>query len=242
MRLPNTVSRTRDSFYREGGYRLLAMFVVSRSASRRSVLALWAVVLILASQYGVASSLGSFSGRIQDPSGKPLSNILVALLHKSPALAALPILTRSDEAGEIRLSDLEAGNYELLVKNSQYRNPNRNLVQILPGKTTVLSLVLQQLFGRGSFEEENQKVKTVLRNAGEERLIFRHLPRTAGQDSVSRPWGASLGEVVVQVFGNGGSRGAYPVVPGGGAGGGQPPISLSYNRSGPAASISWQDN
>ena len=127
-------------------------------ASRRSVLALWAAVLILTSQYGVASSLVSFSGRIQDPSGKPLSNILVALLLKSPALAALPILTRSDAAGEVRLSNLEAGNYELLVKNSQYRSPNRNLIQVLPGKTTVLSLVLQQLFGRGSFEEENQKV------------------------------------------------------------------------------------
>ena len=186
-------------------------------ASRRSVLALWAAVLILTSQYGVASSLGSFSGRIQDPSGKPLSNILVALLHKSPAPAALPILTRSDAAGEVRLSNLEAGNYELLVKNSQYRSPNRNLIQVLPGKTTVLSLVLQQLFGRGSFEEENQKVKTVLRNAGDDRLILRHLPGTAGPESVSRPLGASLGEAVVQVYGNGGSRGAYPVGPGDGA-------------------------
>ncbi len=186
---------------------------------RRSVLVLWAVVLILASQYGVASSLGSFSGRIQDPSGKPLSHILVALLHRSPAPAALPILTRSDEAGEFRLSNLEAGNYELLVKNSQYRSPSRNVIQVLPGKTTVLSLVLQQLFGRSSFEEENQKVKTVLRNAGDDRLIFRYLPQGAGQDSVSRPLGAFLGEAVVQVYGNGGSRGAYPVVPGDGAGG-----------------------
>jgi len=188
-------------------------------ASRRSVLALWAVVLILASQSGVASSPGSFSGRIQDPSGKPLSNILVALLHKSPAPAALPILTRSDEAGEIRLSNLEAGNYELLVKNSQYRSPNKNLVQVLPGKTTVLSLVLQQLFGSGSFEEENQKVKTVLRTAGDERLILRHLPGTVGPDSDSPPLVASVGEAVVQVYGNGGSRGAYPVGSGGGAGG-----------------------
>ncbi len=195
------------------------MLLGSRLASRRFVLALWAVVLILASQYGVASSLGGVSGRIQDPSGKPLSNILVALLHKSPAPAALPILTLSDEAGEIRLSNLEAGNYELRVKSSQYRSPNRNLVQVLPGKTTVLSLVLQQLFGRGSFEEENQKVKTVLRTAGDQRLIFRQLPGTAGPDSVSRPVGASLGEAVVQVYGNGVSRGASPVGPGDGAGG-----------------------
>ena len=193
--------------------------VVSRSAPRHFGFALWVVVLILASQYGVASSLGSFSGRIQDPSGKPLSNILVALLYNSPAPAGLPILTRSDEAGEIRLSNLEAGNYELQVKNSLYRSPNRNVVQVLPGKTTVLSLVLQQLFGPGSFEEENQKVKTVLRNAGDERLILRHLPQAAGQDAVSPPWGASLGEVVVQVYGNGGSRGASPVVPSNGAGG-----------------------
>ena len=188
-------------------------------APRRAVLALWAVVLISASQYGVASSLGSFSGRIQDPSGKPLSNILVALLYTSPEPTPLPILTRSDEAGEIRLSNLEAGNYELLVKNSQYRSPNRNLVQVLPGKTTVLSLVLQQLFGEGSFDEENQEVKTVLRNAGDDRLIFRYLPETTGQDSDSSPLAASLGEAVVQVYGNGSSRGSYPVVTGDGAGG-----------------------
>ena len=239
MRLPNTVSRTRDRSYQEG-YRLLAMFSVV-IAARRAVFALWAVVLILASQYGVASSLGSFSGRIQDPSGKPLSNILVALLHKSPAPTALPILTRSDEAGEIRLSNLEAGNYELLVKNSQYRSPTRNLVHVLPGETTVLSLVLQQLFGRGSFDEENQKVKTVLRNAGAERLILRHLPRTAGQDSGSPPGGLSSGKQWFRFTGmevQGAFFQSFPVM----GPGGPPPISLSYSRSGPAASISWQGN
>ena len=215
MRLSNTVSRTRDSFYQEGGYKLLTMYL----APWRAVLALWAVVLISASQYGVASSLGSFSGRIQDPSGKPLSNILVALLYTSPEPTPLPILTRSDEAGEIRLSNLEAGNYELLIKNSQYRSPNRNLVQVLPGKTTVLSLVLQQLFGEGSFDEENQEVKTVLRNAGDDRLIFRYLPETTGQDSDSSPLAASLGEAVIQVYGNGSLRGSYPVGAGAGSGG-----------------------
>ena len=166
--------------------------LVSRLVSRRSVLTLWAVILVMAAQYGVASSLGSFSGRIQDPSGKPLSDILVALLHKSPA-AALPILTRSDESGEIRLS-MEAGNYEVRIKNSQYRNPKKSVVQVLPGKTTVLSLVLQQLFGVGTFEEENQRVKTVLRNAGDERLIFRYLPQTPGQDSPDRPLGVTPGK------------------------------------------------
>ncbi len=183
---------------------------------RRSVLTLWAVILVLAAQYGVASSLGSFSGRIQDPSGKPLSNILVALLHKSPVPAVLPILTRSDEGGEFRLANLEAGNYELLVKSSQYRSPSRNVIQVLPGKTTVLSLVLQQLFGAGSFEEENQRVKTVLRTAGDERLIFRYLPQTPGQDSLDRPNDPSPVEAVVQVYGNRSARGTGPVVPGDG--------------------------
>jgi hypothetical protein len=177
------------------------------------------VILVLVAQYGVASSLGSFSGQIQDPSGKPLSNILVVLLHKSPMPAALPIVTRSDEGGEIRLNNLEAGNYEVRIKNSQYRNPKKSMFQVLPGKTTVLSLVLQQLFGVGSFEEENQSVKTVLRNAGEERLVFRYLPQETDQDSPDRPRASSPGEAVVQVYGNGSTSGAYPVVPGSGAGG-----------------------
>ena len=187
-------------------------------AARRSPFILWVLVLICAcTQYVAASTSGHFSGLIRDQAGKPLSNILVVLLH-NPTAPGLPILGRSDEGGEIRFSNIAAGNYEILVKSSKYRNSRKNLIEVLPGKTTVVSLVLQQLFGLGSMGEKNLSLKTLLRNAGYERLVFRNLPQTASEGSLRRPFGSFPGEGVFTLYGNAGLRGDHPVFPGDAAG------------------------
>jgi len=188
-------------------------------ASKRSPLILWAlVVLCFAAQYVAGSSSGHFSGLIQDQSGRPLSNILVVLL-RTPSAQALPILGRSDGGGEIRFNNIAPGNYEVLVKSAKYLNLRKNVIEVVPGKTTILSLVLQQLFGLGFFQEENLSVKTLLRNAGYERLVFRNLPQTASEGSLTRTSGSFPGEVVLKVYGSAGLRGDYPVFPGDAAGG-----------------------
>ena len=186
---------------------------------KRSPVILWALVLLcFATESVAASSSGHFSGLIQDRSGRPLPNILVVLLQ-TPSAQALPILGRSDGGGEIRFNNIAPGNYEVLVKSAKYLNLRKNVVEVLPGQTTVLSLVLQQLFGLGLLQEENLSVKTLLRNAGYERLVFRNLPQTAREGSLQRTSGSFPGEVVLKVYGSAGLRGDSPVFPGDTAGG-----------------------
>ena len=188
-------------------------------ASRRSPFILWALVLLcFATQYVAASSSGHFNGLIQDQSGRPLSNILIVLL-RTPSAQALPILGRSDGSGEIRFNNIAPGNYEVLVKSAKYLNLRKNVIEVAPGKTTVASLVLQQLFGLGFLQEENLSVKTLLRNAGNERLVFRNLPQAASEASLKRTSGSFPGEAVLKVYGNAGLRGNSPGSTGDAAGG-----------------------
>ncbi|MDA2934098.1 hypothetical protein MYX82_07115, partial [Acidobacteria bacterium AH-259-D05] len=147
-----------------------------------------------------------------------ISNILIALLQKSSAYA-LPILARSDQGGRIQLTNIEAGNYELSIKSSKYRGPARKLIEVLPDKTTVVRLVLQQLFRLGTFEEDNLSVKTLLRTARDGRLIFRHLPGKPGNLPVERPFGLIPGDVVFEVFSSAGLGADYLVFPADAAGG-----------------------
>ena len=201
--------------YREQALIRLVMIV----GSKRSPFILWALVLLcFATQYLAASSSGHVSGLIQDQSGRPLSNILIVLL-RTPSAQALPILGRSDGGGEIRFNDIAPGNYEVLVKSAKYLNLRKNVIEVAPGKTTVASLVLQQLFGLGFPQEENLSVKTLLRNAGDERLVFRNLPQAASEASLKRTSGSFPGEAVLKVYGNAGLRRNSPASPGDAAGG-----------------------
>jgi len=207
-----------DSFFDESGIdsQLRLVMVVG---SKRFPFFLWALVLLcLATPSAAASSSGNFSGLIQDQSGRPLSNILIVLL-RTPSAQALPILGRSDGGGEIRFNNIAPGNYEVLVKSAKYLNLRKNVIEVVPGKTTIVSLVLQQLFGLGFFQEENLSVKTLLRNAGYERLVFRNLPQTASKGSLKRTSGSFPGEAVLKVYGSAGLRGDSPVFPGDAAGG-----------------------
>jgi len=102
----------------------------------------------------------------------------------------------------------------------------------VPGKTTVVSLVLQQLFGLGFFQEENLSVKTLLRNAGYERLIFRNLPQTGSEGSLQRTSGSFPGEAVLKVYGGAGLRGDSPVFPGAAAGGTTSNFAISQSIGG----------
>ena len=201
-------------------------------ASKRSPFILWALALLcFAPQSVAASSSGHFSGLIQDQSGRPLSNILVVLLQ-TPSAQALPILGRSDGGGQIRFNNIAPGNYEVLVKSAKYLNLRKDVIEVVPGKTTVISLVLQQLFGLGFFQEENLSVKTLLRNAGYERLVFRSLPQTASEGSLKRTSGSFPGEAVLKVYGSAGLRGDYPVFPGDAAGGTTSNFAITHSVGG----------
>ena len=175
-------------------------------------------LVLVSAQAVLASSSGNLSGLIQDQSGHPLSHVLITLLQKSSE-HALPILALSDGSGRVHLANIEVGDYEISIKSSRYRGPTRKLIEVLPGETTAVRLVLQQLFQLGSFEEDNLSIKTLLRNAPDGRLIFRTLPGRLAGLSYERPHDLFAGDVVLEVRSSAGLSDDYLVVPGDAAGG-----------------------
>ncbi len=159
-----------------------------------------------------AASLGHFTAVVHDQAGHPLSNILVGLLQASSE-RTFPILTRTDAAGKAVVKDIASGNYEISVKSLGYDNPVNRLVEILPGKTAVVNLVLQQLFQLEGSTEDNLSIKTILRSSADRRLVFRHLPGFEEDSSKHDLFRNFFDEATFEVYTNAGLNGDYLVLP-----------------------------
>lgn len=125
------------------------------------------------------------------------------------ASSALPTLTRTDQEGRALVTGLSAGTYQVAVRSSTYRSPVSRLVEVLPERTAVITLVLQEFL---SVPEpgENVGLKALLRFPDQRRLIFRGAPGVADEDDDRR----LFEEAIVQVYTNGGVGGDYMVFPG----------------------------
>lgn len=155
---------------------------------------------------------GHFNGVLLGQSGQPLADVLVSLLEVSSE-SALPILAKTDERGKVQLRGLQAGTYQLQVKSGDYRSPARRLVEILPGQTAVVTLILQQLLQLEASTEEELDFKALFRNSGNRRLIFRGLP---GYEETFREnrREALFEDAVFQMYTHSGLGGDYFVYPG----------------------------
>lgn len=158
-----------------------------------------------------ADGKGQLSGLILGESGQPISDVLVSILHFSSD-SALPILTRTNESGRILLQDLDSGTYQILVRSAEYRSPIHRLVEIIPGRTAVVTLILQQMFGAEGGQEEHLSMKALFRSSGDKRLVFRQFPDLSGPAEVE---GAAplFQEGVFQVYSNAGFGGDFLVFP-----------------------------
>ena len=158
-----------------------------------------------------ASSRGQLHGLLKNEAGLPISNVLVSLMDQS-SKEGLPILARSDQLGRLVLKNLSAGTYWVLVKSTQYVARKAGPVEILPGETAVVNLVLQNLLDVDGFGGKNVRIKTLLRTV-DQRLIFRY--RT-GLEKQQNPW---YENAVFQVYSSSGQSGDYFRFPGDPAGG-----------------------
>ena len=159
-----------------------------------------------------APSQGHLSGLVLDSTGKPLSNVLVSLLQ-DPSLEILPTLVKTNEFGRIHLRDLDTGSYQVLIKSAQYRSPVGRVISILPGRTAIVTLILQQLIDIGYTAEENQSLKTVLRTTADERLILKNLPDFEGDLNSEDRSNPLFEEAALQVYTNAGPGSDYLVFP-----------------------------
>jgi hypothetical protein len=178
---------------------------------KSSGLGLAFVVMALFGVWPSASgaSFGNLQGIVQDEAGQPLANILVALVEKSTE-QAIPILARTNASGRLFVSRIEPGAYQLNVKSAGYRTAGLGSVQVDPGKTAVVKLVLQELLNAEGDDQGNVGLKSLLRTSTARRMIFRDKPdETESSFAANSPFD----NLVVQVYTNAGTRDDYVVFP-----------------------------
>ena len=89
--------------------------------------------LALLSSFSMAASVGSLRGIVQNEAGQPLPNILVTILDRSTE-QAIPILARTNALGHLLIKDIEAGDYQVAIKSTDYRTAGINAVEVLPAR------------------------------------------------------------------------------------------------------------
>ncbi|RPJ87410.1 MAG: carboxypeptidase regulatory-like domain-containing protein, partial [Acidobacteria bacterium] len=179
------------------------------SSSLRVGVAVTALALL--SSFSTAASVGSLRGIVQNEAGQPLPNILVALLDRSSE-QAIPFLARTNELGHLFIQDIEAGDYQVAVKSTDYRTAGVNAVEVLPGKTSIIKLVLQEFLNAEGDERNNIGVKSLLRTSTARRMIFRD---QQGQEPELGLNAAPLFDnAVFQVYSNAGFGDGYLILPG----------------------------
>ena len=177
-------------------------------ALNRWLIALLAV-LLLSSSGLLAKSVGNLSGLVRDQDGDLRPNLLVSLADVA-SRHRIPVLTTTDQSGQLFLKNLAAGSYRLLVKSSLYRGPIDRLVKIRAGETAVVGLVVHQILGLGYESAHSVGIKRLLRSSENPRLIFRGLEpvHPAG------PPQPFFEDGVVEVYTSAGFGGHHMVFPG----------------------------
>ncbi len=174
--------------------------------------------LILGGSVLASPSSGHLSGLILSEKGSPLTNVVVSLLQDSRT-ESLPTLAKSNDVGRIHLRDLRSGTYQILIKSALYRSPVRRIVEILPNKTVVVTLILQQVFDFQAGGKENVSLKAILRNKENQRLVFRNTPGRPGDIPGDERRKRHFDEAVFQIYSSAGQGSNYFVYPGDSSGG-----------------------
>jgi len=136
-----------------------------------------------------AAGNGTLAGTVMSAEGQALIGAVVALFRQDDHSAVIS-LTRSDQRGIYKLSDIAPGFYSLRVSRAGYQDVLSRQITINAGRTTTVNLVLQEFFDFISARNDprNWDVRTVMRSTSDRRLIFRALPGTAPSDELDVPF------------------------------------------------------
>ena len=143
-----------------------------------------------------ANSAGSLTGVVRDQKGKLCPGLLISLVDLV-ARNTIPLLITTDEVGQINARNVTAGSYQIIVKSSTYQEPFDRFVEILPGKTAVLSLVVHQILGLGYEGLSAASISSLLRGSGNHRMIFRGVSNENIPEESSKPF---FDEAVFDVY------------------------------------------
>ncbi len=132
-----------------------------------------------------ADGNGSLVGTVRSSEGRALIGAVIALFRQDDHSAVIS-LTRSDQRGVYRLSEITPGSYSLKISRIGYQALNSREISIDAGRTTTLDVVLQEFldFISARNDPRNWDLKTVMRSTSDRRMIFRILPGTASAEEL----------------------------------------------------------
>ncbi|MBN1569983.1 MAG: carboxypeptidase regulatory-like domain-containing protein [Acidobacteria bacterium] len=139
------------------------------------ILILFSIFLLVPLAY--AKSDGYLAGSIKSVSGNPLRDAVIKIFRELQQ-REIVLIMRSDKRGFFKSAHLTPGTYSLEVSRPGYQPLTSTKFAIDPGQTTSLNIILQDIIGLVSKEDDprNWDLKTVMRSTSDRRLIFRDIP------------------------------------------------------------------
>jgi len=141
------------------------------------LLILISIFFLLGADAADAKNAGYLSGSIRNAMGSPLRNAIIKVFREMQQREIIYI-TRSDNHGSFKGTQLTPGTYFLEVSRQGYQPLTTPKFTIDPGKTTSLNIILQGFLDFIGKDEDprNWDFKTVMRSTSDRRLIFRDAP------------------------------------------------------------------
>ena len=132
---------------------------------------LFLLVLLPIEAYG--ASPGQLRGVLRDQTGHPVANLALSLVK-----SGLKHSVKTDSQGQFFFRNLAAGEYLMQLDTTSFKAGGASKVRIRVGEAVFLTVVLDQLLGLDGADpaHESYEIRTILRGAADNRLIFRHDP------------------------------------------------------------------
>jgi hypothetical protein len=166
------------------------------------------IALLALSPSLVAAENGRITGKVKNKSGDNLLDAIVSIFRQGDETINITS-ARTDERGYFRFGNLLPGDYSLQVVREGYRTDSLD-VEIKPGQTTSIDVVLQNALNRLSNDQDprNWDLKSVMRSTSDSRLIFRNLPGSSlpGSEEYGKSFSRSASMNIVSGAGLGGDN------------------------------------
>ncbi|MBI3939701.1 MAG: carboxypeptidase regulatory-like domain-containing protein [Acidobacteria bacterium] len=171
---------------------------------------LWLCLLFCLMVPTDASPLSELRGVLKDQNGNPIVNLALSLVR-----TGIQRTLRSDLVGQFVFRNLPPGEYALQIETPTFRNAGSSRVSLKPGATTLMTLVLQQVFDLDSAPSlaKNYETRTILRDRADGRLILRNAPDSSAESGAAAGLFRTNG--IVEVYsGSAWGSGNFSAVPG----------------------------
>jgi hypothetical protein len=148
-------------------------------------------MLLMPTVNAIAGGTGAIAGNIKSASGSPLRDAFIKIIREAGQGEILSIAgIHSNSRGIFNAANLTPGNYYLQVTRAGFQPSKTARFKIEPDRTTSLNVILQDVIGYLSNEEDsrNWDLNTAVRSTSDRRLIFRNSPGAVPGDNLEQAY------------------------------------------------------